>query len=195
MVDAGPLYAYVDSEDAHQAAALELLESHSGPLIVPTLVITEVAYLLATRLGVAPEVRFLGDLASGAFYVEPGAVADWLRIAELVARYRDLPLGTVDASVVAAAERLGVKEIATLDRRDLRSCDQPMSVRSPFYPDTPPTEPPPPSLPIEGGGDLIRNAHPMRGGARVRRSMPSAPGESGASSGSGRRWGRGPPGP
>jgi len=118
VVDAGPLYAYVDSDDAHHAAALELLESHSGPLIVPTLVITEVAYLLATRLGVAPEVRFLGDLASGAFYVEPVAVADWLRIAELVARYRDLPLGTVDASVVAAAERLGVQEIATLDRRD-----------------------------------------------------------------------------
>ncbi|MFZ0216714.1 MAG: VapC toxin family PIN domain ribonuclease, partial [Candidatus Dormiibacterota bacterium] len=33
------------------------------------------------------------------------------------ARYRDLPLGTVDASVVTTAERLGVKEIATVDRR------------------------------------------------------------------------------
>jgi hypothetical protein len=29
----------------------------------------------------------------------------------------DLPLGTTDASVVAVAERLGVSEIATLDRR------------------------------------------------------------------------------
>lgn len=45
------------------------------------------------------------------------AVADWLRIAELVARYRDLPLGTVDASVVTTAERLGITEIATVDRR------------------------------------------------------------------------------
>jgi predicted nucleic acid-binding protein len=42
---------------------------------------------------------------------------DWLRIAELVARYRDLPLGTVDASVIAAAERLATNDIATLDRR------------------------------------------------------------------------------
>jgi uncharacterized protein len=42
---------------------------------------------------------------------------DWLRIAELIATYRDLPLGTVDASVVAAAERLGIAEVATLDRR------------------------------------------------------------------------------
>lgn len=38
-------------------------------------------------------------------------------MAELVAQYRDLPLGTVDASVVAAAERLKVREIATLGRR------------------------------------------------------------------------------
>jgi predicted nucleic acid-binding protein len=43
--------------------------------------------------------------------------ADLLRIAELVARYHDLPLGTVDASVVTAAERLGVSQIATIDRR------------------------------------------------------------------------------
>ncbi len=84
---------------------------------MPTLVVTEVVYLLATRLGVEPEVRFLGDLAAGAFAVEPVAAADWLRIAELVAGYRDLPLDAVDASVVAAAERLGITDVATVDRR------------------------------------------------------------------------------
>lgn len=56
-------------------------------------------------------------MAAGAFTVEPVSPSGWIRIAELVARYRDLPLGTVDASVVAAAERLGVSEIATVDRR------------------------------------------------------------------------------
>jgi uncharacterized protein len=79
--------------------------------------VTEVAYLLASRLGPEAEVRFLGDLAAGELGVEPVAAADWLRIAELVATYRDLPLGTVDASVVATAERLGVEKIATVDRR------------------------------------------------------------------------------
>lgn len=96
---------------------MHLLETHAGPLIVPTLVITEVVYLIATRLGVVPEIRFLGDLAAGSFTVEPVVAADWLRIAELVARYRNLPLGTVDASVVATAERLGIAAIATVDRR------------------------------------------------------------------------------
>jgi predicted nucleic acid-binding protein len=94
-----------------------LLETDDGPLVVPMLVITEVAYLLGSRLGADAEVRFLGDLAAGNLIPEPVAAGDWLRIAELVARYRDLPLGTADASVVATAERLGADRIATFDRR------------------------------------------------------------------------------
>ena len=78
---------------------------------------SEVAYLVATRLGVEPEVRFLGDLAAGALNPEPVVASDWLRIAELTARLGDLPLGTVDASVVTAAERLKISQVATLDRR------------------------------------------------------------------------------
>lgn len=79
--------------------------------------ITEVVYLIATRLGTEAEVRFLGDLAAGNLLPEPVAAGDWLRIAELVARYRNLPLGTVDASVITTAERLATTEIATTDRR------------------------------------------------------------------------------
>jgi predicted nucleic acid-binding protein len=116
-VDAGPLYAYIDRDDRHHTACLELLETHPGPLIVPDLVITEVAYLLGTRIGSDAEIRFLGDLAAGNLIAEPVAPADWMRIAELVGRYRDLPLGTVDASVITAAERLETSKIATLDRR------------------------------------------------------------------------------
>ena len=60
--------------------------------------------LLGTRVGPGIEVRFLGDLAVGDLVPEHVAPADWLRIAELVAVYRDLPLGTVDASVVTVAK-------------------------------------------------------------------------------------------
>jgi predicted nucleic acid-binding protein len=81
---------------------------------VPILVVTEVAYLLGTRVGPDTEVRFLGDLAAGELVTEPVAPRDWLRIVGLLAAYRDLPLGTVDASVVAACERVGARSIATL---------------------------------------------------------------------------------
>lgn len=107
----------MDEDDRHHQACLDLLATYQGPLVVPTLVVTEVAYLLESRLGPEAEVRFLGDLASGAFTTDPVAPSDWLRIAELVWEYRDLPLGTVDASVVTAGERLGIREVATLDRR------------------------------------------------------------------------------
>jgi uncharacterized protein len=121
IVDAGPLYAYIDVDDeAHQRCA-EFLTCHEGTLIVPALVITEVCYLVQTRLGTHAELLFLGDLASGAFSVEPVAVTDWFRVIELVDTYRDFPLGTVDATVVACAERLGISDVATLDHRHFRA--------------------------------------------------------------------------
>jgi len=36
---------------------------------------------------------------------------------ELILQYADFPLGAVDASVIAVAERFGVARVATLDRR------------------------------------------------------------------------------
>jgi hypothetical protein len=39
------------------------------------------------------------------------------RMAELVRAYADLPLGAVDASVIAIAEGLKLTDVATLDRR------------------------------------------------------------------------------
>lgn len=117
MVDAGPLYAYVDADDRHHAECLRLLEGHPGPLVVPLLVVTEVTYLLGSRLGADAEVRFLGDFAAGNLLAEPVDAADWLRMAELVVTYRELPLGAVDASVVAVAERRNITSLATLDRR------------------------------------------------------------------------------
>lgn len=109
--------AYVDAADPAHEACLSLLAGHTGRLVVPTLVIAEAAHLIARRTGQGAEVRFLGDLAAGDFTVEPVHATDWERIAALVARYRDMRLGTVDASVVTAAERLGMTTIATLDRR------------------------------------------------------------------------------
>jgi predicted nucleic acid-binding protein len=81
------------------------------------LVVTEVAYLAASRLGPEAEAHFIADFARGILVAEQVALDDWTRIVELVAHYRDLPLGTVDASLIAAAERLHMDRVATLDRR------------------------------------------------------------------------------
>jgi len=57
-------------------------------------------------------------LADGDFQTVGLTADDYYRVAELVDRYADLPLGTTDAAVVAVAERFRCAEVATLDRRD-----------------------------------------------------------------------------
>jgi uncharacterized protein len=49
--------------------------------------------------------------------VEPLQEDDLTRMAELVSTYADLPLGAVDASVVAVAERLEATTLMSLDHR------------------------------------------------------------------------------
>jgi len=117
LVDTGPLFAVADVTDAHHTRCGDALAAAPRPLVVPVLVVTEAAYLIGRDLGATAEVRFLAALAHGEVVVEDVAPGDWLRIAELVSRYRDLPLGTVDASIVAAGERLRITRVMTLDRR------------------------------------------------------------------------------
>lgn len=57
------------------------------------------------------------SIADGLLTIEPVLDSEWSHITELINQYADLPLGMVDASVVALAKRHRVTEIATLDRR------------------------------------------------------------------------------
>ncbi|HUG85304.1 MAG TPA: PIN domain-containing protein [Euzebya sp.] len=119
IVDAGPLVAAAISTDRHNRACKALLARGVGPLLVPQLVVAEVAYLLADRLGPAAETAFVAAIAAGELEVEPVAADEWARVHELVKRYEDLPLGVTDASVVVLAERLGHTTVASLDHRHL----------------------------------------------------------------------------
>ena len=117
IVDAGPLVAAAATRDRNHQRCVDLLANARRPLVVPVLVVTEVAYFLADRIGPAAEEAFARSLSEGELVAEPVDASDWSRIEELLREYRDLPLGIVDASVVAGCERLGVTTLATLDRR------------------------------------------------------------------------------
>ena len=80
------------------------------------MVVAEAAYLLTRELGPHAEPAFYDAIINGTLNVEPLTTADWQRIRDLVERYQNLPLGGTDASLIAIAERLGAKRIATLDR-------------------------------------------------------------------------------
>jgi len=80
-------------------------------------VVIETSFLIERHLGSAAESAFLGSLEPSGLVIEHLGTADLERMAELVSTYAGMPLGAVDASVVAVAERLGAITLLTIDRR------------------------------------------------------------------------------
>jgi len=120
VCDTGPLVAAALSNDSDHKACVELfnaLHAAQRELLVPATVVAEVGYLLAREAGARVESLFLRSPADGDFTPVDLMSADYARMAGLVNAYESLPLGTTDASVVAIAERLGLTDGATLDRR------------------------------------------------------------------------------
>jgi predicted nucleic acid-binding protein len=117
VVDTGPLVAAALVDDPDHVPCATWFEQATGFLVVPDLVIPEVCYLLATGARTHVEVAFLRSLIGSRLTIEHIEESDIQRMTELVDTYADLPLGAVDASVVAVAERLGATEVATLDHR------------------------------------------------------------------------------
>jgi len=82
---------------------------------VPALVLAELDYFLRNERRAMES--FMRDLARGAFTYAPPALDDLSRAMDIDRRYSDLGLGLVDASVVALAEGLGIRRLATRDVR------------------------------------------------------------------------------
>lgn len=117
LVDAGPLIAAGDRDAHNHDECLEAVVAARPPRYVPGTVVAEVCYLLARAAGTQAEAQFLDLLGSGFLSPVDLTPEGYQRAAQLVRRYADLPLGGVDASLVAVAERLGIAELVTLDMR------------------------------------------------------------------------------
>ena len=121
VVDTGVLLAVADADDRWHRASTELRASlPSDQLIVPAPVIPETGWMIAAVLGPATEAAFISSVAAGDFSVIDLTSDDWRRVGELIERYADMDLGTVDAAVIAIAERLNVTTLATINPRDFR---------------------------------------------------------------------------
>jgi predicted nucleic acid-binding protein len=120
VCDTGPLVAAALSNDSYHLPCVKLfndLHAAGRELLIPATVVAEVGYLLNREAGPRVESLFLRSVAEGIFTAVDLITADYARMADLVAQYGSLPLGTTDASVIAVAERLKLTEVATLDRR------------------------------------------------------------------------------
>ena len=117
LLDSGILYAYYDRSDRWHGAAVELLQSEPGGLLLPAAVVPEVDHLLGVRLGRPARQLFYRGLVEASYVLVDLPQERVTRIREIDEQFAELDLGFVDCALVALSESTGVKRIATADRR------------------------------------------------------------------------------
>lgn len=116
LLDTGFLLAILNRKDAHHIACSKAFQKQKAVLL-PDVVLPEVAYLILRELDVKALTLFLRTVAQGGFTLERTSNEDLLRAAEILERYNDNNIDLVDAVIVAMAERLDITRILTVDRR------------------------------------------------------------------------------
>lgn len=117
IADSSAMIALFLPRDASHRRVREFVRDNRAPIVLPTPAVTEVSYFLTRRAGATEEAEFLRGIGRGSVHLTEPELADYLRAADLVDQYANFPLGTVDALIVAMAERLKVTTVLTLDRR------------------------------------------------------------------------------
>src|SRR5207253_1680499 len=128
-IPAAFLLASLNSSEAEHQATINVLESIREPIVsarcrqsprLPTC-------WRATSETMPPPTSFQA-FADTELILEAPLAEDYLRSAEILRQYADANLDFVDALIAATAERLNIKRLLTLDRRDFqlirpRHCD------------------------------------------------------------------------
>lgn len=116
LVDAGPLVALLNGDDAHHERCREVLISLREPMLTVWPAFTEAMYLL----GFSSEAQdaLWEMLGTDALRMADFGEDDCSRARVLMRKYRDLPMDLADAALVCIAERERIRRVFTIDRRD-----------------------------------------------------------------------------
>jgi uncharacterized protein len=115
LADTSGIIALLDRCDRHHQAAIKIFQSHC--LIVPSTTLPEIDYLASKYLGEPSARAFFQDLADGYYEHQSVDLTDIQAALAIMKQYQGVPLGIVDSSIIALAERYQIQKILTLDRR------------------------------------------------------------------------------
>ena len=118
LLDTGPIVAATADGDSAHALVARWLSGFHDKLVTTEAVVTEVAYVATddskhrrAALGWLQKLR-----ESGILTVYP--IPDYLAVMDIVDRYGVARCDFAGASLIDLGQRLGIRKIATLDRRD-----------------------------------------------------------------------------
>jgi len=115
LFDTGAFVALIDRNEHNHKKCIAFLKDFRGKLLTTEPVLTETMYLLSTSIKAQTNcLEFI--LRTGAILV-PQSLESLSRDAELMEKYKDVPMDFADATLVALAEETGISEIFTLDKK------------------------------------------------------------------------------
>lgn len=119
LLDGSAVLAAADRADLNHDAAVSWFGRADEPLLLGVLTLGELDVLLQRELGPAATLAVLRSVADGAVRLVVPTDADLARAAEFLAEAAEHRPRLADAVLVATAERLGVRRVATFDRRPI----------------------------------------------------------------------------
>jgi hypothetical protein len=120
VLDTGGLYAALDANEALHGRAVAALVAATPPRVVSPLVLAELDYLIASRVGHQAQMALIDEIARGAYQLELFSSEDVGHAKRIMERYADLRIGLADASVVVLANRHRTLELLCTDERHFR---------------------------------------------------------------------------
>ena len=115
LLDTGAFVALLDRSEAKHAECVAALAEWTGLILTTEAVVTETLYLVGSAW--PPQKSCLEFLLRGAVVLVPSSRATLQRVAELMEKYRDVPMDYADGTLVALAEETDTDRVFTLDRK------------------------------------------------------------------------------
>ena len=119
LLDASAILAAADRSDLNHAAATTWFRRADEPLLLGSLSLADLDALLQRELGLDASLAVVESIVNGAVRLVCPTPADLARAMELLREATEHRPRLADALMVAAAERLGVRRVATFDRRPI----------------------------------------------------------------------------
>lgn len=119
LIDTGPLVALFDPRDGQHDRCVGRLKTIREQIGTTIPVLTEAFHMLGPASTGSERLReFVEGGGLSVWFLERGSLT---RAFELMELYADHPMDLADASLVAAAEALGARQVFTIDRDDFEA--------------------------------------------------------------------------
>lgn len=116
LTDTGPLVAMIDARDRYHVRIVAALAYVAWPLVTTEACLTEALYLLNAAAGWSGQKALWQFVEDGSLRILESMPTAPLRARTYMEQFRDQPCDYADATLLVAAEEMGLRRVFTIDR-------------------------------------------------------------------------------